>query len=131
MHPEQHQQSGADLRHPPAADLDRCAAHALDQGSHERLGLAQLGGGPLGRDDVEVHPGAEFQPGEMGQPGQDVDPPAELLGPAGSRPHPEVERGLAPSLRVSRLSASWSRAAPRGPSSSYRAAGVRGAIISW
>ena len=39
--------------------------------------------------------------------------------------------GLAPNRRLSRPSASWSIAAPVGPSSSKRVRGVRGAIISW
>ena len=39
-----------------------------------------------------MHAGAELEPGEVGQPRQDLDPPAEVLGPAGRGPDPEVQR---------------------------------------
>src|SRR5215211_3514890 len=53
-------------------------------------GFAQLGGGLLGRDDAEVHAGAELEPRELGEPRQDVDPPAEVLRAARSGADPEI-----------------------------------------
>ena len=54
--------------------------------------VAQLCGRLLGRDDVEVHPGAELEPGEVGEARHDVDPPAEVVGAARRGAHPQVQR---------------------------------------
>src|SRR5437764_10241999 len=55
-------------------------------------GVAQEGGGPFRRHDVEVHAGAELEAGEVREPRQEIDAPAEVLRPRGRRAHPHVER---------------------------------------
>src|SRR5438874_462998 len=60
--------------------------------------LAQLGGGPFGRNDVEVHAGAELETGEVRESRQDVDPSAEVLRAAGSGPHAQAQRRRAAGL---------------------------------
>src|SRR4051794_18520193 len=75
----------------PYADGDS----AQETGFGGRTGLAergpQVGGGPFGLVDVDLDAGAELEAGADRQPRDDVDVPAELLGPARRVADPEVE----------------------------------------
>ena len=71
------------------------------------------------------------RPGEVRQPREDVDAPAERVGPARRGADPQVQRRRGASRRRRRSSASCSSAAPVGPSSSKRARGRRGTSMSW
>ena len=98
--------TGTPGRIPPRRTLDRRRRHGgrarrdRDRGRRDRDAargrdvsrVAQLGGGLLGRDDVEVHAGAELEAGEVRQARHDVDPPAEVLGVARRGAHPQVQR---------------------------------------
>src|SRR4051794_32487667 len=55
--------------------------------------IAQVRGGALRRVDVHVDPGAQLEAGADRQPGDDVDVPAELLGPARGGANPKVQLG--------------------------------------
>src|SRR4051794_8209503 len=69
--------------------LDAKPVNLLTSGG---LDVPKLLCGDLGSDHAEVQAGAELEPGEVRQPRQDVDPPAEVVGPLRRRADPQVQR---------------------------------------
>ena len=106
----------------------RSAATARPRGAHaSRSSAAACSGGTT----LRCSPVPSSSPARCVEPRDDVDAPAEPLGVARRRPHPEVQRGLRAEAPARRRSASCRSAAPIGPSSSKRARGPPGGEQSW